>query len=44
MRLTFQRDLNVTEDDMLEAKEFAATLSLEEVRVVCSPTNLDESS
>ena len=29
-----QADLNVTEDDLLEAKEIAASLSLEEVRTV----------
>ncbi|KAL6404720.1 hypothetical protein AUP68_11549 [Ilyonectria robusta] len=29
-----QTDLIVTEDDLLEAKEIAATLSLEEVRTV----------
>ncbi|KAL6352776.1 hypothetical protein LRP88_13249 [Fusarium phalaenopsidis] len=28
----FERDLNVTEDDLLEAKEVAATLSLQDVR------------
>jgi hypothetical protein len=29
-----ERDLNVTEDDLLEAKEVAATLSLQDVRKV----------
>ncbi|RMJ02247.1 hypothetical protein CDV36_015486 [Fusarium kuroshium] len=32
----FERDLNVTEDDLLEAKEVAATLSLQDVRKVRS--------
>ena len=30
----FERDLNVTEDDLLEAQEVAATLSLQDVRKV----------
>jgi hypothetical protein len=30
-----ERDLHVTEDDLLEAKELAATYTLEEVREVC---------
>jgi hypothetical protein len=34
-----ERDLHVTEDDLLEAKELAATYTLEEVREVGSHQN-----
>jgi hypothetical protein len=32
-----KRDLNVTEDDLLQAREEAKGLSLEETRQVCAP-------
>lgn len=36
-----EHDLNVTEDDLLEAQEIAKTLSLDDVRQVSSPSHIN---
>lgn len=39
-----EHDLDVTEDDLLEAREMAKTLSLEDVRRVSSPFHINNST